>query len=245
MHSSPTLDIVLPCYNPAPGWTERVMQAWQHLQTALPHPPRHLLLVNDGSTKGLSPADIATLSAHIPGLRYLPSTPNQGKGHALRLGVRASDADLIIYTDIDFPYTEASLAEVATVLYSGAADVVPGVRPDTYYDGVPADRRRISRLLRWLLRNLLRLKITDTQCGLKGFNQAGRAVFLQTSISRFLFDLEFIFLASQRPDIRLQAVEATLKPGIQFSHVSLRVLLREGFNFLRVFVRAMAHRLRG
>jgi glycosyltransferase involved in cell wall biosynthesis len=245
MHSTPTLDIVLPCYNPAPGWTERVMQAWQQLQTALPHPPRRLILVNDGSTKGIGPDDIASLTARIPGLLYLPSTPNHGKGYALRLGVQASDADLLIYTDIDFPYTEASLVQVATALYSGGADVVPGVRPDAYYEGVPADRRRISRLLRWLLRNFLRLKITDTQCGLKGFNRAGRAVFLQTSISRFLFDLEFIFLASQRPDIRLQAVEVILKPGIQFSHVSLRVLLREGFNFLRVFLRALAHRLRG
>lgn len=242
MPSTPTLDIILPCYNPAPGWTGRVTQAWQALQGTLPHPPRHLLLVNDGSTKGIDAADIAALQAAIPGLHYLPSQPNRGKGYALRIGVAASDADLLIYTDIDFPYTEASLVAVAGVLYSGQADVVPGVRPDTYYDGVPADRRRISRLLRWMLRTFLRLKITDTQCGLKGFNRAGRAVFLATTIHRFLFDLEFIFLASQRKDIRLQAVEATLKPGIQFSHVSLRVLVREGFNFLRVFMRALGGR---
>lgn len=240
-----TLDIVLPCYNPAPGWTGRVIQAWQQLQSISPHPPRQLILVNDGSSRGIDAADIERLQAAIPTLRYLPSAPNRGKGFALRLGVEASDAELIIYTDIDFPYTEASLAQVATVLHSGSADVVPGVRPDTYYDGVPADRRRISRLLRWMLRTFLRLKITDTQCGLKGFNRAGRAVFLQTSIHRFLFDLEFIFLASQRKDIRLQPVEATLKPGIQFSHVSLRVLVREGFNFLRVFLRALGQRLRG
>ncbi len=242
MPSTPTLDIILPCYNPAPGWTGRVTQAWQALQSALPHPPRQLILVNDGSTKGIDAADIAALQAAIPSFHYLPSQPNRGKGYALRIGVAASDADLLIYTDIDFHYTEASLVAVAAVLYGGQADVVPGVRPDTYYDGVPADRRRISRLLRWMLRTFLRLKITDTQCGLKGFNRAGRAVFLATTIHRFLFDLEFIFLASRRKDIRLQAVEATLKPGIQFSHVSLRVLLREGFNFLRVFMRAVGGR---
>jgi glycosyltransferase involved in cell wall biosynthesis len=245
MHDLLTLDIVLPCYNPAPGWTGRVIQAWQALQTRLPQAPRQLLLVNDGSSKGIDAADIAALQAAIPQLVYLPSAPNRGKGFALRLGVAASDADLIIYTDIDFPYTEASLVEVAAALYADTADVVPGVRPDAYYDGVPADRRRISRLLRWMLKHLLRLRITDTQCGLKGFNRTGRAVFLQTSIDRFLFDLEFIFLASQRKDVRLQAVPAILKPGIQFSHVSLRILLGEGLNFIRVFVRALGRRLRG
>jgi glycosyltransferase involved in cell wall biosynthesis len=245
MQSTPTLDIVLPCYNPAPGWTGRVIQAWQQLQASLPQAPRHLILINDGSSKGIGAADLADLEAAIPQLVYLPSTPNRGKGFALRIGVAASDADLLIYTDIDFPYTEASLVEVAAALYADAADVVPGVRPDTYYDGVPADRRRISRLLRWMLKHVLRLHITDTQCGLKGFNRKGRAVFLETTIDRFLFDLEFIFLASQRQDIRLQAVPAILKPGIQFSHVSLRILLREGLNFLRVFLRALGQRLRG
>lgn len=165
-----------------------------------------------------------------------------GKGYALREGVKVADAQCVIYTDIDFPYEEASLLEVARHLLRGEADVVAGVRDDGYYAGVPADRRRISRFLRWMLRTFLRLRITDTQCGLKGFNQAGRTIFLQTTINRFLFDLEFIFLASRNAGLRLKPVQATLKPGIVFSHVSLRVLGREGWNFLRVFFRALFRR---
>ena len=100
------------------------------------------------------------------------------------------------------PYEEKSLLEVARLLTSENADVVAGVRADTYYEGVPADRRRISRFLRWMLRTFLGVKVTDTQCGLKGFNQKGREIFLQTTINRFLFDLEFIFLASNDKQIK-------------------------------------------
>ena len=94
-------------------------------------------------------------------------------------------------------------------------------------------------MLRWMLKRILRLKITDTQCGLKGFNAKGRTVFLQTGIDRFLFDLEFIFLASKTPNLRIEPVPVTLKPGIQFSHVSIQVLLAESMNFAKVFVRAL------
>lgn len=235
----PSLDIILPCYNPEKGWTGRVIAAWEKLPELLGKTPDTLILVNDGSTKGLDLEDIKLLQAHIPQLRYIESSPNRGKGHALRLGVEASTAEAIIFTDIDFPYEEESLADIAQVLFEGEADVVPGVRDDAYYERVPADRKRISHFLRWMLRTFLRLKTTDTQCGLKGFNRKGREVFLQTTINRFLFDLEFIFLSSRAKGIRLKAVPVTLKPGIQFSHVSMKVLLREGINFGRVFLRAL------
>ena len=237
--SWPTFDLVLPCYNPAAGWVDRVLAAWNRLPILIGKQPDRLILVNDGSTKGIAKDDIQRLRAGIPQLHYIEHYPNRGKGHALRQGVEASTADVVVYTDVDFPYLEESLAEVALKLMHDEADVVPGVRPDAYYDGVPADRRRISRMLRWMLKRILKLKITDTQCGLKGFNAKGRAVFLRTGIDRFLFDLEFIFLASKTPNLRIEPVPVTLKPGIQFSHVSTKVLLAETVNFGRVFLRAL------
>lgn len=239
------LDLVLPCFNPAQGWVQRVLQSWNRLREALPDLPIRLILVNDGSTRGLDTSDIDQLKQAIPDLMYVASSPNMGKGYALRKGVSATSAPWVIYTDIDFPYEEQSLIGVLKKLQSGEADVVVGVREDDYYEGIPADRRRISRLLRWMLKTTLKLKVTDTQCGLKGFNQRGKEVFLRTTINRFLFDLEFIFLASNEKNMRLIASSARLKPGIVFSHVSVRVLIREGWNFLRVLLRAFGRWLGG
>ena len=236
---APSFDIVLPCFNPSADWTGRVLTAWKSIENVLPAYSFRLILVNDGSTTGIETADIELLQSEVASFVYLNSNPNMGKGFALRKGVEAAKAPFVIYTDIDFPYEEKSLLEVARLLVEEGADVVAGVRADAYYDGVPADRRRISRFLRWMLRTFLRLKVTDTQCGLKGFNQKGRQIFLKTGINRFLFDLEFIFLASSAKEIKLLPAEAHLKPGIVFSHVSIKVLMGEAWNFMRVLFRAV------
>lgn len=240
-----TLDIVLPCYNPPKGWTAGAIAASDKIAAALPHTELSIVLVNDGSEHGLTDDDLRQLQEQIPSFTYIHSTPNMGKGFALRKGVEASASDFVIYTDVDFPYQEDSLLRVFEALQQANCDVVAGVRDSSYYTNVPPARRRISRLLRWMLRTFLRLQITDTQCGLKGFNRKGRELFLSTTINRFLFDLEFIFLASNDADIRLCPAEVELKPDIVFSKVNPRVLLREAFNFMRIFFRGLRKRVFG
>ena len=76
------------------------------------------------------------------------------------------------------------------------ADVAVGVREEAYYAQIPPARRWVSRLLRRLIRHVLRLPVDDTQCGLKGFNETGRHLFLRTT-KRYLFDLEMLFMAAR------------------------------------------------
>lgn len=240
-----TLDIVLPCYNPPQGWTAGAIAAVAKLVAALPETDLNIILVNDGSSRGLTEEHLHQLRQGLPSFSYIDSTPNMGKGFALRKGAEAANADFVIYTDVDFPYQEESLLRVFATLQDGKSDVVAGVRDAAYYTNVPPARRRISRLLRWMLRTFLRLQITDTQCGLKGFNRKGKALFLTTTINRFLFDLEFIFLASNDADIRLAPAEVELKPDIVFSKVNPRVLLNEAFNFMKIFFRGLRKRIFG
>ncbi|MEM6269949.1 MAG: glycosyltransferase family 2 protein [Bacteroidota bacterium] len=239
----PSLDIVLPCYNPAAGWRQRVVEALGKIAAELVETDLCVILVNDGSTRGLPKAGGEELelerALHAAGIqfRYLAYAPNRGKGHALRTGMQTATSQVQIYTDVDFPYREHSLIGLYRMLAEGQADIVAGVRDEGYYTNVPAGRRRISRLLRWMLRTFLRLRLTDTQCGLKGFNATGRKLFLQTSIRRFLFDLEFIYLASNAKGIRLLPAPVELKPDVVFSKVNPRILLGEGLNFIRILLR--------
>lgn len=234
-----TLDIILPCYNPGAGWTEHIIKSWQLLQQALPDVQMQCILVNDGSTKGVQEADITALSGAIPRFMYIPCTENAGKGHALRTGVARSEADHIVYTDVDFPYTIESMLKVIHALQSDQADIAAGIKDASYYAHVPAFRRFISKLLRMCTAGILGLKVSDTQCGLKGFNQRGKALFMRTEIRRYLFDLEFIFLASRDQQVRLLPVQVTLREHVQFSQMRMRILLQEGGNFIRIIFRSI------
>lgn len=234
-----SVDLILPCYNPPSGWAANLVQSVARLTQLLPTVHFHVVVVNDGSTQGILPADIELLTRELPTARYLTYEQNRGKGFALRYGVERAQHELCLFTDIDFPYEETSVAAVLEALQAGA-DVAVGARDTQYYVQVPRGRIVISKLLRRSTRLLLGLAVSDTQCGLKGFNQRGRAVFLATDIDRYLFDLEFIFLASRTAaHLRVQPVPVRLKPGIVFSRMSPQVLLTEGGSFLRLLVKRL------
>ncbi|WP_165370518.1 glycosyltransferase family 2 protein [Hymenobacter persicinus] len=235
------LALIVPCYNPLPGWAPNVLESLARLQPLLPVGTEvHLYLVNDGSAQSVAAADVELLRAALPGFTYLTYPANRGKGYALRVGAAATHEPICLFTDIDFPYQEPSVAAVYRTLLSGKADLAVGVRDADYYVHVPKARRRVSNLLRGLTRNLLRLPVSDTQCGLKGFNAGGRDLFLKTTTNRYLFDLELIFLASRQKQMRVLAVPVELKPGVVFSALNPRILLTEGSTFMRIFLKSLA-----
>lgn len=232
--STSKISLVLPCYNPPENWEEVVVSSVASIE-AKGLFSIDLILVNDGSIQQVTPQALDHLVNHIPNINVIDYEVNRGKGYALRKGVAAAQQDLIIYTDIDFPYTEESFFKIYQGLADGN-DVVPGHRGAAYYSKTPFIRKLISKSLRWTLKTFLRLPTDDSQCGIKGFNQVGAKVFLDTQIDRFLFDLEFIKLASKRK-VKFKKAEVTLKPNVVFSKVNFRILARESLNFFKVLFR--------
>lgn len=195
----------------------------------------HMYLVNDGSKSGIRPEDIRFLSDKIAGFTYIDSPVNQGKGGALRDAVRQTTGKWVIYTDADYPYLIANAVEMFHLLSTDAADVVVGVRDEQYYDQLPLGRKIFSLSLKVM--NYLffpQLKVKDTQSGLKGFNQKGKEVFLKTRIPAFLFDMEFLVLASKRHDIRIQWIYVQAREGIVFSTMRAKTILTELANFASI-----------
>ncbi len=194
-------------------------------------------MVNDGSTTNFLKQNAEELSKIYSGIKIISYPENKGKGFALREGVRAATGELIIYTDIDFPYTHESFLKIYSTLKNENVDVAIGIRGEEYYAHLPAARVRISKLLRWFIKTFLRIPTDDTQCGLKGFNQKGKEVLLQTTINRYLFDLEFIFL-SARKKLSLKTIVVELRPEITLSKMNWKILIQEFGNFLKIFVRS-------
>jgi glycosyltransferase involved in cell wall biosynthesis len=198
----------------------------------------HTYLVNDGSKSGISQEDIQLLTEKIGGFTYIDSPINQGKGGALREAVRQTTGKWVIYTDADYPYLIANAVEMFRLLSSDTADVVVGVRDEQYYDQLPLGRKIFSLSLKVM--NYLffpQLKVKDTQSGLKGFNQKGKEVFLKTRIPAFLFDMEFLVLASKRSDIRIQWIYVQAREGIVFSTMRAKTILTELYNFISILFR--------
>ena len=221
----------MPCYNPPADWEAALATRFRTFQTALADRgvTSRLVVVNDGSIRNATEANFSRLRQILPDVQVVSYGENRGKGYALRQGVAVGAADYYLVTDTDFPYTIDSMCQVVEVLRLRGG-IAAGNRDPTYYERVPLFRRWLSRALRWLLRNGLRQPIGDSQCGLKAFDPAGRGIFLETTIDRFLFDLEFLMLANGR--VAVTAVPVQLRDGVVFSQVGWRILATEGRNFL-------------
>ena len=230
-----TVDIILPVYNPLTGWEDTVIHRFQSIEKRFPDLRFHLHIINDGSSKLDELRSVEQLKSNLPNFNWISYSVNQGKGYALRQGVASSTADAIVYTDIDWPYTESSMVEMIHLLEQGAM-VVIGVRDKGYYAHLPTMRKVISRWLRMFNGYLLRLKVDDTQAGLKAFRSEIKPVFMTTTINRYLFDLEFIYLLAKRK-IKVESLPITLREGITFSKMNRKILLQEAFNFLHIWVR--------
>jgi glycosyltransferase involved in cell wall biosynthesis len=229
--SLPRVDIVLPCYNPGRNWEAGLVSFHNASKDRY---DLHFIIVNDGSKTGNVREVAEELRRRLP-VRLIDSPDNHGKGYALRRGVADAQAGYILYTDIDFPFTEQSMADVLSALMTGKYDIVAGHRSDAYYrNKMSGFRRSLSKSFRFFLRRILRLPFADTQCGLKAFNSKGRELFLQTRTDRYLFDFEFIYRAVHSRDYRITGIEVQLKENVTFSRIRLKILGQETLNLLRI-----------
>ena len=226
------ISLILPVYNPVSGWADTVLIKTAELKAIYPGYVFEVIIVNDGSNND----DYTFEKAKISSFNLIDYMPNKGKGEAIRTGVRASSGEVVIYTDIDFPYTIYSISSVIDSLCEQKFNVVIGVKDRSYYDLVPPVRRFISRLFRFFVRLFLHIPTDDTQCGLKGFDQKGKEVFLKTTIDRYLFDLEFVFLASGDKDVKVKTQEVKLRDDVQFRKMNLSILRSELWNFLKILM---------
>jgi glycosyltransferase involved in cell wall biosynthesis len=231
------ITLVLPCYNPPEGWEQTVCSSWSSFCSRL-QDDAELVLVMDGISWGITDESIAFLQKNIPQLKLIKYEQNRGKGYAIRQGVATATGDIIIYTDIDFPYSSESMYTIYHGLRNDEHDVAIGVKNDDYYAHVPPLRRMISRFLRILIRLFLSMPVTDTQCGLKGFKRSVAPLFLATTIDRYLFDLEFVRNCFKNKKYRVKAIPIALNENVQFRSMNYRILFSESVDFIRLLFRA-------
>ena len=163
-----------------------------------------VLVVDDGSTD----ATVAVVEARpeargvdgITSLRVL-RVPHGGKGAAVRAGMLAATADLVIFADADMATPPDQIPLLTTALADH--DVALGSRIQR--DGSdmratqPAYRRLLGQTFHLLASLWVAGPVQDTQCGFKGFTrEAAHDLFERQRVTSIVFDVELIYLARRR-----------------------------------------------
>ncbi len=156
-----------------------------------------ILVVDDGSTDGTLALG-GRLAARWPALRVIATAPNRGKGHAVRVGMRAARGALVLMCDADGSTPPAEIPRLLAPILAGQAAVAIGSR---YVAGAssasqPLWRRVWSRAVNLLVQLTLVPGVRDTQCGFKAFSAvAARDLFARATVDGWAFDLEVLALA--------------------------------------------------
>jgi dolichyl-phosphate beta-glucosyltransferase len=212
MSSPGSLTIVLPAYNEA----ERIGPALDELMGylrglggspttgALP-PSIEVLVVDDGSADGT--AEIVRRRPEagerpIDGVSLRVMTvPHAGKGAAVRAGMLAASADLVVFADADLATPPDQLPLMVRAL--SGADVALGsrIQPDgtDMRASQPPYRRLIGKVFHAFASWWVVGPVQDTQCGFKGFTrEVARDLFGRQRLTSIVFDVELIYLARRR-----------------------------------------------
>ena len=195
------LSVVIPFYN-----EEKRMKSESRMTTAIDYmlkelkDPFELVLANDGSTDNTINLleDLKNQYSDIP-IQIVSYSQNQGKGHAVKLGVLASKGGKIIVMDADISIDLAEMHKFIKEL--DEYDIVIGSKKHFLTQtkkSQNAPRRILGKGYTLITNIFLGLNFTDITCGFKGFKaNAAKSVFEKQRINRFAYDSETLFLAKK------------------------------------------------
>ncbi|PGH49259.1 hypothetical protein CRI70_18640 [Streptomyces sp. Ru87] len=153
-----------------------------------------LIVVDDGSTDRTA-AVAAEAAAAEPRIRVLRAPVNRGKGHAVRIGVRASRGRRVLFCDADSATPIEELALLARRLDEGYAVAIgsragPAARIEVRQHVL---RELLGKAGNRLIQALAVPGIRDTQCGFKLFDgDKAREVFARARTDGWGFDVEIL-----------------------------------------------------
>ena len=121
-----TLTVIVPVYNERYLVGELIRRV---LAVSVPGVARiDLVVVDDASTDGSGEILAAIAAAEPDRVRLLRHPRNQGKGAAIRTGIREAEGDLIVFQDADLEYDPGDYPRLVRPFLDDGADVVYGSR---------------------------------------------------------------------------------------------------------------------
>ncbi|HLC85534.1 MAG TPA: dolichyl-phosphate beta-glucosyltransferase [Candidatus Nanoarchaeia archaeon] len=189
-----TVSIVIPAYNEEAriGTTMKEVLSWIDQQDL----DVDIIVIDDGSkdqtvekARQIADKRVSVVSYH----------PNQGKGFAIKTGVKHATKDLVLFLDADHSIPISHLNEFISQLKD--AQVVIGSKALKSTEKIKKQkphREILGRCFNLLVRIITGLRFKDTQCGFKLFTkEAAKRIFANVRVRRFSFDVEALYLAKK------------------------------------------------
>jgi glycosyltransferase involved in cell wall biosynthesis len=194
------LSIVIPCYNER-NTIKNIIEAVK----ASPVKDKEIIIVDDYSRDGTRDLLKSELESQVDKIVYHEF--NQGKGAALRTGIKHATGDLVIIQDADLEYDPKEYPILMEPVLKGRADVVFGSR----FMGGGAHRvvyfwHMIGNKLLTLMSNMFtNLNLTDMETCYKLFK---REIIQSIEIeeNRFGFEPEITAKVAKKHDIAIYEV---------------------------------------
>lgn len=171
-----------------------------------------ILVVDDGSTDRTRES-VSELEGTIRSLRLLSYAKNRGKGYAVKTGVLAATAPVVLVSDADLS-TPIEELDRLWARYEEGCDVVIASRHISE-SGLEVEqtlhRKLVGRTFNLVIGILAIRGFRDTQCGFKLLRtEPAREIFKALRTERFAFDVE-VLLRARRLGLNIAEVPVRWK----------------------------------
>ena len=196
------ISVCIPMYNEASIIEKNAKRLWEYMENnfVLDNGTRdyEIIYSNDGSSDG---CDEIVRSLNLPGIKVVGYEQNRGKGAAVKTAMLASCGDIVMFTDADMAYGTDVIAQMVEYFEANPeSQLVIGSRnlSKDGYSNYTFIRKLASKAYIKVLCVVGGFKLSDSQCGCKGFRQeAVRQIFPRLEVDGFAFDFEALLWASK------------------------------------------------
>jgi dolichyl-phosphate beta-glucosyltransferase len=238
IQSDPFLSIIIPTYNEEERIVPTIGAIASHVSDL--GFAWEMVIADDGSKDKTIPLVEAL---ELANLHLLKAPRNGGKGSAVRRGMLAARGQYVLFADADNSTPIEEVMALLRKLRDEGFDVAVGSRAA---EGAEESNKSLLRHvlsggLRWIVRNVFRIGVRDTQCGFKMYtHEAAQRLHSTQTLMGFSFDLEILYLATKFgyriAEVPVSWIDA---PGSKVDTV------QEARRFLRDLLRIKMNDLRG
>lgn len=209
------ISVVIPAYNEG----SRI----GNVLSRIPKFVDEVIVVDDGSTDGTAEV------AESFGVKVLRFESNQGKGAAMREGIREAGGDIIVFMDADGQHRPEEIIKLVEPIVRGRADFVIGSR----IIETRGKRPLIRKVSNFLSTSLIKLKVgVDVRDTQSGFRAIRREFLPEIESRRYEVETELLIKAVKK-GARVEEVPVERIYGIETGHFRFEDIIR----FLRTLIR--------
>ncbi|RLF77507.1 glycosyltransferase family 2 protein [Thermococci archaeon] len=202
------ISVIIPAYNEA----KRIGK----VLSKIPEFVDEVIVVDDGSE------DNTFEVAKNHGAEVIRLEENQGKGAAMREGIKKISGDVVVFMDADGQHNPEEIEKLVSPILKGEADFVIGSRLIKTQGKRPLIRKISNFLSTSLIKIKLGINVKDTQ---SGFRAIKRELLPEIESKRYEVETEILIKAVKK-GARVKEVPVERIYGIETGHFRFEDILR-------------------